>query len=527
VARAVVAALALAAIALDCAAQARPEPLRGALALGDVVRRALQSNAAVQIQAQQVRIGEGAVQQARGVYDPEIVGRAEVDRNRRPLPRNETADLLASRGAEIAEERGAVAQYRLGVEQNLESGMRYDAGFSVNSTTTNVNDANGIPRQTTGNLRFGLRVPLQRNASGIQFAGPLRAGEFERDATVEDLLQTSASVVLSTVQAYWELAARLRRLEILRESEQRAADLVGELKRLIAVDQVPAAELNLAVASEAEKRAARGAEEQALQQVWSALARLLGSGAGEVLAAGAGTDPLPEPSEEAVRAMSAASADLDAALERRADLRAARLRERSAHELVLVSANGTRPQLDLLVNASTAGLAEGASAVQFGPALTERRVDPALSLALELRWPWRNDVAKGQLLSRSAAHDQATLRTRELERSIGPAVLTAEYSLRRTAERLRETESAVERYALSVKNERTKRRLGLSTLIDVINVQDRLDAAQLSQLQLRQEYAQLLAQLYFELGTLVLRAPGGFEVDMPALVGRPALAPRR
>jgi outer membrane protein TolC len=85
----------------------------------------------------------------------------------------------------------------------------------------------------------------------------------------------------------------------------------------------------------------------------------------------------------------------------------------------------------------------------------------------------------------------------------------------------------VERYALSVKNERTKRRLGLSTLIDVINVQDRLDAAQLSQLQLRQEYAQLLAQLYFELGTLVLRAPGGFEVDMPALVGRPALAPRR
>ena len=64
-----------------------------------------------------------------------------------------------------------------------------------------------------------------------------------------------------------------------------------------------------------------------------------------------------------------------------------------------------------------------------------------------------------------------------------------------------------------------KRRLGLSTLIDVINVQDRLDTSQLLLLQLRQEYAVAIAQLQFENGDLIGREPDGFRVDMPLLTG--------
>ena len=41
---------------------------------------------------------------------------------------------------------------------------------------------------------------------------------------------------------------------------------------------------------------------------------------------------------------------------------------------------------------------------------------------------------------------------------------------------------------MSVQNEQTKRRLGLATLIDVLNVQDRLDNSLLLLLQLQQEY---------------------------------------
>ena len=95
----------------------------------------------------------------------------------------------------------------------------------------------------------------------------------------------------------------------------------------------------------------------------------------------------------------------------------------------------------------------------------------------------------------------------------------------RTKLRYHETESATRRYAISVQNERTKRRLGLSTLIDVINLQDRLDSAQLALLSLRQEYATLLAQLEFDAGTLVNRGNQIFTVDIDKLQGRQRKAP--
>jgi outer membrane protein TolC len=80
------------------------------------------------------------------------------------------------------------------------------------------------------------------------------------------------------------------------------------------------------------------------------------------------------------------------------------------------------------------------------------------------------------------------------------------------------------RYEQAVKNEYVKRKLGLSTLIDVITVQDRLDAARLQLLQLRQEYASGIAQILFEAGELVVRDGSSFRVDTALLGG--ALGPR-
>lgn len=510
------AVLAVVLAAVPARAQA---PLRGPLPLAEAMRLALARNANILIQTQQVRIGEGLTQQALGVYDPALVARSERQRTARPLAANEIADQLAATGANRRAEEGWSTGYRFGIEQQLPSGVGVEGGVSVNSTSTNLNADRGIPRQTAGSVRFGLRIPLARNLGGILNATTLRASEYEREASFEDLVQTGAGVALSVTQTYWELAARLRRLEILRASEQRGSELVAELRKLIAADQVPAAELHLGLASEAEKRAARAGEEQQLQQAWNALGRLLNVDTREVSAAALTTDPLPEISDQAVRAATAATAQPALALERRADLRSARLRERAAHELVIGAQNALRPQLDLLAGVTSNGLAEGASSLSLAPAIDSHRPVPALSVALELRWPWRNNAAEGLLVTRFAGHDQAVARLREIERSIVPSLVTARVSLQRTAERYRETAAAAERYAASVHNERTKRRLGLSTLIDVITVQDRLDNAQLALLQLRQDYASLLAQVLFESGTLAARAGDEFEVDVRALQG--------
>ena len=61
----------------------------------------------------------------------------------------------------------------------------------------------------------------------------------------------------------------------------------------------------------------------------------------------------------------------------------------------------------------------------------------------------------------------------------------------------------MERYRVSVKNEETKRSLGSATLIDVLNIEDRLNNALIARLQYQQAYASALAQLLFEAGQLV------------------------
>jgi outer membrane protein TolC len=491
-------------------------PLKGAIPLAEAVRRALSANANVVLQQLQVRAEEGNVQQSRGAYDLEGVGALAREHAERPLRNSEIAAGAAGRA-----EYTNSTNYRAGVSRLLESGSQVELALTGSAIASSLTP----PQQNAAALRFGIRVPLLRNVGGIQQSTALKARELERDASVEDFVQTSANTVIGVAQAYWELASRIRRIEILKASEGRAEGLVAEISKLVAADQIPGAELDLAQASAAEKRAARFAEEQAFQIAWNGLGRLLQADTGEATVEGLATDPLPAIDQQAFALAETALQRRQAAPDRRADVRAARLRERAAYLQRLAAENGLRPQVDMVVAATTNGLAEGASAMALGAALGLGRPLPGLSVGVEWRVPFDNNAARGLLLSQESAHNRSIVRMRDAERSVGPLVVTAANTLRRIAQRHGDTLAAADRYAVAVKNEYVKRRLGLSTLIDVITVQDRLDSAQLLLLQLRQEYAVAIAQLLFENGDLIRRDGDAYRVDMPILTGaQPARA---
>ena len=67
---------------------------------------------------------------------------------------------------------------------------------------------------------------------------------------------------------------------------------------------------------------------------------------------------------------------------------------------------------------------------------------------------------------------------------------------------------------MTLDNEQTKRRLGTATLIDVINVEDRLSNALLAYVQLRQGYANAIARLRYEIGAIVRREGEGYVVRL-------------
>ncbi len=498
------------------AVPARMPTLSGRIVLDDMLRRTLGANPNVVIQGLQVGAEEGNVAQAEGAYETEFNAGVSRESGRRPLRQQDVTTFSNANLPESRAERINNSEYRAGITRNLRSGAELEAGATINSSGSTLNEASGTPRQSTAGLRFSIRVPLLRNAGGVQNASALKAREIERDAAVEDLLQTSAQAVLNTVQAYWELASRLARAEILRQSERRAGELVTEIEKLVAADQIPGAELDLAQASAGEKRAGRIAEEQALQAAWNALGRQLQADTlDDVLNAALATDSLPEVGQVAngfAQRMQARQRD---ALQQRADVRAARLRERAAHTQVLAAEDALKPQVDFVGTLNTAGLREGSASPNFDLS----RPFPTLNLGFQMRMPLESTAARGLLTTRLSAHRQAVIRLHEAEGNVGSALVTATSALRRTLARHEDTAAAVTRYELTVKNEYVKRKLGLSTLIDVITVQDRLDAARLQLLQLRQEYASGIAQVLFETGELVVRDGPSFRVETALLGG--------
>jgi outer membrane protein len=176
------------------------------------------------------------------------------------------------------------------------------------------------------------------------------------------------------------------------------------------------------------------------------------------------------------------------------------------------SRSGLKPQLDFTVGVGYDTLVESRAPFSLGQVIGNNRVGPSISATLAAQLPWRNSAAEGVFLVQSATLTASVIRVRNLSDVIGANVFTDAQALVRSAQQLAQSIETSRFYRQSVENERTKRRLGLVTLIDVINVEDRLTDALAAEVQARQAYANAIAQLRFDLGTLVLERDGQFDV---------------
>jgi outer membrane protein TolC len=211
---------------------------------------------------------------------------------------------------------------------------------------------------------------------------------------------------------------------------------------------------------------------------------------------------------------------IELAMQRRPDLKAAQQRQDSARTLTGAAQTNLKPQLDVTVSVGYAGLAEGGSAGAIG-GLNQNRGGANIGTSISYQWPFDNNVARGRYRQQAAAYDQSTIRAASMERSIGTGVESALSSLARSALQLRKSEEAVELYRISLENEKTKYKLSISTMLDVLTINDRLLSARLSSISYQLNTFNALAQLNFQTGALLAEDKSGQSIRLDQLVNVP------
>lgn len=454
------------------------------IGLADAVRLMLREDPNLSIEESRLRSSRGILLATQGAFDP-VVSTS--------LTEEEVDDPLS----ENASRQQSLLTNSLGVRKLFRTGLSIEPELQLQRT------AEDDPAVNVGTVAFTFRQPLLRGRGRAAAAAPELSAERQVSASELDLRQRASERALAVVSQYWLARAALLNLAIFEESEARARELLETTRKLIGADVTPAADLIQVEANVVAKETARIGGEREVFEARQALGREIGLPPERIASLPAPSDPFPRVQAASLPAAREGADWIARALERRADLRAARERRGAAEILLRAADNSLKPQLDLSFTPSYSGLVQGAGAETFFSPLYRNVPGAGSLLSVSLSWPTLNRQARGELAQADAVREQSALREDLITRQIGADVPIALDAVARGSLQLERAAEAVRLFERVVENEEKKLRAGTSTLIDVISQRDRLTSARQSQVSSHLALAVAVARLRFETGTLV------------------------
>ena len=386
-------------------------------------------------------------------------------------------------------------EFQAGVRRRLRSGI-------VLNPTVDFTQASEGSRANDLNAQLGFVVPLAKDRWGAISRAGETAARARYAADTLSLHHTAAASVREAVNAYWTYVGAHRRLAVREAAAARAERMVQEMTALVQAAERPVADLNQVLANVASKRAARLAAEQEVINARQRLGLLMGLPAREILRLPPPATPLPEPV-----AFDPDSAALErrvqAGLTRRADVASVADEVRAADVLVAAARNDLRPQIDLSGALRVRERASGLGFESVNGIFDGRSPGLGATVQLQYGFPLRNELSRGRLIQRQSLYRETLVFREELMREAASGIMVAAEALRRGVLTMAESVRAVELYRIAVENERSKYQFGAGTIIDVLLSEDALTGAELDEVASRVLYAQALANLALEEGTLL------------------------
>jgi outer membrane protein len=496
-------------LAVPAAAQNTASPATSGITLLDAVRYTLEHHPLIGEQKAQVTNNRGLTLQASAPFDTLLQSGLSQSHLNNPISSFDAAQLGIPVGTSQVSNLtnltfSAGKLFRNGVKISPSLALNRDSSYSVN------------PVLNTSQLGFVVTVPLLRGLGRSAVDAPEIAAATEVEASLLDLNQLMAQLMANTGSSYWNLVASRKLVAIALEAEHRGEVYVDNVKALIEADHVPRSDLDEVAANLADRSANRFAADQQVVIARQQLALDMGTSAYDLFTVLDPTDDFPPGEDQPLPADTSGSLQscLNQALQHRADFLAAKRRIDKARVLRVAAKNALLPQLNLSFESGYTRLDEGRALGHFfaSPAAGNGGVDATVGVSYS--FPPANSDARGQVMQADAFAQQNELQAVQVARNISTSVVTALEGVRNAILRVKKARESVESFRLSLDGQRERYRVGMSPVVDVLTVEDRLNNALSSQVQAQLSYA--LALIQFRLATGTIIAP-----DQPAQTVRP------
>lgn len=477
-------------------AAVEPRPI----SLQDAIAIALENNLLVQV-AKETREGERTgVMTELGTFDWTLKSSLNWTRNEdasrtQPIPGGAfvTSDnTLWARTFSLGTEKafGWGGNLRLSYDPYYRFSKGSANGGPVTPFTTNPYD---------GSLTATYTQSLLRNFGRAATESRLRVARKNAEIADFTFQRTIIDLVASIEAQYWQVVFSKLYLENKKQSLELAQKQLRENKIRVEVGTLAPIEITSAEASVAQREQEILSAEADYLNAKDALIRALyptNERPGDLVPTDAPVTSAAAPMEE--------KAAEQMALERRVELKTARLRYESSQIQETAAKNRTLPQLDAFAtytgNAASQVAAEGLSAVNKD--ITSGTY-PGYTVGLQFSMPIQNRAAKGALASARASRRASELNLRDQELGV---LLEVRQALRNLETRQKAVKAFEKTRIFREKNleaEQKKFENGMSTNFFVLQRQDELDTARTNELSARIEFAKAITALDKAVGTLL------------------------
>ena len=473
----------------------------------------LERNSKIKVMRQNVVMAKGVFRQAHGPFDFHFISELNSE------------GTESYTGGASDKDKTANSAFKLGVQKQLLWGTQFEASWNLNRTDFDLGhtefDGRFRRHVMDHGLTLALSQPLLKGGGARIVAANLENTKYGLKAAQYNLKREISARIYAAIDVYTKTWSSEQSLMVARDMLERAKKNVVDAKILIRNNSWPAAEMNQIQANLSARYLQMYEAQRRRREAVVSLASVLGLSISDKVL----NRPLSLKDvklETSNEPLFDALATVDIAIKKRSDLRS-KIAELSGANILNDAGEADRlPSLSLDGRYSYYWPIVGnGTKHQYAAQLASPTTGHSGMVSVNLSWPLAMNDANGVYETTSARRRQVLIEIEDLKRSIRNEALLSLEQVTRSGLILQQTKQSSHFYRVALASENEKLRAGMSTVIDIINTEDRLSSILQSEIQARANYVLAVARLRFVTGTLLHGDGLDFEVRPEMLIEVP------